>query len=207
MASGIRAGLVLAGGLLFTAALAMATQYNLMAIALGTFGSILFALREGFTGAPRTGAGTPTERAPKGWIWFVVVVALALISLAPVLGAFSPTPVAASGAPSGGSSPGGGGSTAATTCGNPCVIQIVNSKFGTGSQLAGGNGYVVVKAGTTVTWENKDVTQHTTTSNTGLWDSGILNPGQSFSHTFSSPGQYNYFCNVHPMSGTVLVVS
>src|SRR5579885_3391181 len=40
----------------------------------------------------------------------------------------------------------------------------------------------------------------------GVWDSGILNPGQSFSFTFNKPGVYNYICNVHPMSGTIVVV-
>lgn len=206
MGSGIRASLVLVGGLLFTAAIVIATQYNLLVIALGAFGSILFALREGFTGSSQ---GLESEKPPTKLVWFVLGVALVLITLAPVFGAFSPAAVVASGGSGGASSGGGGGGSSLTpTCGNPCVINIQNSQFGAGSQLQSGNGYVVVKAGTIITWVNKDVTQHTTTSNTaGLWDSGILNSGKSFSHTFSTPGTFTYFCNVHPMSGTVVVVS
>jgi Cupredoxin-like domain len=205
MGSGARAGLVLAGGLLFTGALAIATQYNMLAIALGGFGSILFALREGFVPGTQ-GAAKGGERTPTGWLWFVLGVALMLLTLTPIFGAYSVTA-----APSGGSSssPSAGGGGQATNCGNPCVIQIRNSQFGSGTQLKGGNGYIVIKAGTTVTWENKDSTQHTTTSTASpaLWDSGILSPGQSFSHTFNTPGTFPYICNVHPMAGTVVVVS
>jgi plastocyanin len=47
---------------------------------------------------------------------------------------------------------------------------------------------------------------HTTTSH-GVWDSGILQKGQSFSCTFNTPGTYEYLCSVHPiqMRGTVIV--
>lgn len=207
MGSGIRASLVLVGGLLFTAAIVIATQYNYLVIALGVFGSILFALREGFIG---TSQGMESERPPTKLVWFVLGVALVLITLAPIFGAFSPPAVVASGGSGGSSSAGGGGgSSLAPTCGNPCVITIQNSQFGLGGQLRGGNGYVVVKAGTAITWVNKDPgVQHTTTSDTGgLWDSGILNSGKSFSHTFNNTGTFTYHCNVHPMSGTVVVVS
>jgi Cupredoxin-like domain len=204
MGSGVGAGLVLAGGLLFTGAIAIATQYNLMAIALGSFGSILFALREGFT--PSGSGMERADRTPTKWLWFVMGVALMLLTLTPIFGAFSAAPAVATGTSSGGSSsppPSG----AATTCGNPCVIVIKNSQFGSANQLKDGNGYVVVKAGTNVIWENRDDTQHTTTSNSGLWDSGILNPGQNFNFTFSHAGTFSYICNVHPMTGTVVVVT
>lgn len=204
MGSGTRAILVLAGGLLFTAAIAMATSYNLMAIALGGFGSVLFALREGFAGPGQESVSV--EKRPTRWLWLVAAIALILLTMTPVLGAYS----AAIAPPSSGS----GGSAApppstAVTCANPCDIIIKNSQFGSGSQLQNGNGYVVVKAGTTITWENQDNTQHTTTSAASppIWDSGILRPGQSFSFTFNTPGTYSYICNVHPMSGTVVVVS
>ena len=185
----------------------MATQYNMIAISLGSLGSLLFALREGFTSTEvveRKGV----ERPPVRWLWLVAAIALVLLTMAPVLGAYSPV------APSGGSSSGGGGGSAPpptqqTNCQNPCTVIIKNSQFGSGSQLQSGNGYLVVKAGTTVTWENRDNTQHTTTSTASppVWDSGILNPGQSFSFTFNTPGTFSYICNVHPMAGTVVVVS
>jgi plastocyanin len=46
-------------------------------------------------------------------------------------------------------------------------------------------GNFTVKAGNTVTWVNKDTTVHTVTSTSGLFDSGNLNPGQTYSHAFS----------------------
>ncbi len=64
-----------------------------------------------------------------------------------------------------------------------------------------------MKAGTSVTWVNKDDTQHTTTSDSGIWDSGIMGTGKSFSFTFSTAGTFTYHCNVHPMNGEIEVVS
>lgn len=206
MGSAIRAILVFLGGILFTAALGIGTGYNMIVMGLGAVGSLLFALREGFA-ASGEGLKGP-EKFPVRWIWLVGVIALVLLTMAPVLGAYSPT-VAASGGGSGSSGGGAPASGLTPTCGNPCIIVIKNSQFGSGSQLQNGNGYVVVKAGTVVTWENRDNTEHTTTSTASppLWDSGILHPGQDFSHTFSTPGTFAYICNVHPMAGTVVVVS
>ena len=37
-------------------------------------------------------------------------------------------------------------------------------------------------------------------------DSGVLAPSQSFSLTFDQPGEYSYFCVLHPdMQGTIIV--
>jgi hypothetical protein len=202
----VRAALVFLGGILFTVALGIATSYDLLVIALGGIGTLLFALREGFAGPAEGTRGR--ENIPVRWVWLVGAIALVLLTMAPILGAYSPAVGATGGGSSGGG--GGGGSTAGLTptCGNPCIIIIKNSQFGSGSQLQNGNGYVVVKVGTTVEWENRDNTQHTSTSTASppLWDSGILNPGQDFSHTFNTPGTFPYICEVHPMAGTVVVV-
>ena len=65
---------------------------------------------------------------------------------------------------------------------------------------------VSVAPGTTVIWTNADAFGHTATSDTRLWDSGMLQPGQTFSHTFDKPGSYPYHCAVHTfMTGTVTV--
>ncbi len=65
---------------------------------------------------------------------------------------------------------------------------------------------VTVAPGTTVTWTNDDSFGHTTTSDTTLWDSGLLAPGKSYSHIFDTPGNYPYHCAVHTfMTGTVTV--
>ncbi|PKN89879.1 MAG: hypothetical protein CVU42_10510 [Chloroflexi bacterium HGW-Chloroflexi-4] len=65
---------------------------------------------------------------------------------------------------------------------------------------------ITVKVGTTVTWENKDQVQHTVTSDSGLFDSGLLAKGVPFSFTFTEAGTYTYHCTPHPlMKGTVIV--
>jgi plastocyanin len=58
----------------------------------------------------------------------------------------------------------------------------------------------------TVTWTNNGAINHSSTSNTGIWDSGILGPSASFSRAFTSSGSFPYHCSVHPsMTGTVNV--
>ena len=67
---------------------------------------------------------------------------------------------------------------------------------------------ITVPEGTAVIWTNSDPVPHTVTSNTGAFDSGLLNPNQTFSFTFATAGTYSYFCDVHPtMLGTVIVTS
>ncbi len=73
---------------------------------------------------------------------------------------------------------------------------------------------ITVRVGTQVTWTNNESSQipHTVTSGTpnapsNMFDSGTLNPGQTFQFTFNTPGTYNYFCRIHgaAMTGTVTV--
>ena len=65
---------------------------------------------------------------------------------------------------------------------------------------------LTVKPGTTVTWTNADDIPHTVTSNTGVFKSKVLDSGDKFSFTFAKPGQFGYFCSLHPhMTGTVIV--
>jgi plastocyanin len=66
---------------------------------------------------------------------------------------------------------------------------------------------IVVPRGTTVRWTNMGAVPHTVTSDTALFDSGTLQPGESFEYTFTTLGSYGYFCSLHPeMTGTVMVV-
>jgi plastocyanin len=66
---------------------------------------------------------------------------------------------------------------------------------------------LTIKVGTTVTWGNKDSIGHTATSDTGIFNSGILQKGEKFSFTFTSTGTYNYHCTPHPnMVGTIVVI-
>ncbi len=67
-------------------------------------------------------------------------------------------------------------------------------------------------AGSNVTWLNDSGVIHTVTSGNpqegpdGIFDSGIIMSGDTFSHTFTEAGNYQYFCTVHPwMTGTIIV--
>jgi plastocyanin len=77
-----------------------------------------------------------------------------------------------------------------------------------------------VEAGTTVTWEQRDVGDHTVTSGTveqgaagvtgqpdDRFESGRLSTDDSFEHRFDEPGTYSYFCSLHPatMRGEIRV--
>jgi plastocyanin len=64
-----------------------------------------------------------------------------------------------------------------------------------------------VRAGTTVTWTNKDDDLHGIASDNNAFPrSKALDTGDSFAFTFTAPGTYKYFCYIHPhMTGTVVV--
>ena len=65
---------------------------------------------------------------------------------------------------------------------------------------------ITIDAGTTVTWTNQDFVNHTVTSRTGVFDSGIMSRGSSFSCTFTDTGDFEYYCTLHPdMVGHVIV--
>ena len=63
-----------------------------------------------------------------------------------------------------------------------------------------------VKVGAKTTWTNDDAVAHTVTADTNSFASGNLQPGGSFSFTFTRPGTYAYHCSIHPsMHGSVVV--
>ncbi|MEJ6398685.1 plastocyanin/azurin family copper-binding protein [Yoonia sp. 208BN28-4] len=64
-----------------------------------------------------------------------------------------------------------------------------------------------IKAGDTVTWVNQDSTAHSAWESTNnLFDTGLLQPGQSASLTFGSAGSINYRCRPHAnMRGTITI--
>lgn len=65
---------------------------------------------------------------------------------------------------------------------------------------------LTVTAGTKVTWVNKGSKAHTVVSNDKLFDSGLVNVGGEFSHTFDAPGTYSYHCAPHAkMIGQIVV--
>jgi len=67
-------------------------------------------------------------------------------------------------------------------------------------------GTITVAANTTIKWTNKDIVTHTVTSDSGLFDSGSIAAGGTWSYTFASGGTYPYHCTPHPvMTATVVV--
>lgn len=66
---------------------------------------------------------------------------------------------------------------------------------------------LTISAGGTVTWTNMDAAPHTVTSDTGAeLASGTLAQGQSFSHTFNTPGTFDYHCALHPAMKAKIIV-
>src|SRR5829696_3010749 len=67
-------------------------------------------------------------------------------------------------------------------------------------------GTITVPVGATVTWTNTGSRSHTVTADDGSFDSGRLDPGEQFPHTFDQPGTFTYHCGFHPeMQGSVVV--
>jgi plastocyanin len=79
------------------------------------------------------------------------------------------------------------------------VISIDNFSFGPQT--------LTVKAGTTVTWTNKDDIPHgIASSNNAFKRSQALDTDDNYSFTFTTPGTYQYFCYLHPhMVGSIVV--
>ncbi|KAG0328848.1 hypothetical protein BGZ99_004336 [Dissophora globulifera] len=76
------------------------------------------------------------------------------------------------------------------------AVQIINFSFQPQT--------VTVQPGDTVIWTNSDTTAHTVTTDTTGFDSGNINPGATFSHTFATAATVKYHCSIHPfMLGTV----
>lgn len=93
----------------------------------------------------------------------------------------------------------GKGSQAATAAAvHTATVQIDNFKF-TPPDLT-------VAAGTTVVWKNADDSPHRIADKKGAYASAALDTDDSYSHTFATPGVYDYICSIHPyMVGKITV--
>jgi plastocyanin len=77
-------------------------------------------------------------------------------------------------------------------------VRVDNFTFGPNS--------VTVPVNSTVTWVNKDDVPHVIASDDGVFKSKALDTDDKYSYTFTKPGEYPYFCSLHPkMVGKVLV--
>lgn len=171
--------------------------------------------------------GLPSDAARRGFLARALIVIATLVSMM-ALAACGPTtppttpttpespaaspaaspavtsPAASPGAASPGASPTGAAGMSAT------VDMADDLKFTPE--------HVTIKQGGTITWTNSsgvvhtatdDPSKATTAENAKLpagaepWDSGNIDPGQSFSHTFDVAGDYTYFCIPHESAGMV----
>jgi amicyanin len=66
---------------------------------------------------------------------------------------------------------------------------------------------LTVKAGTTVTWTNKDDIPHGIAATENAFKrSAAMDTDGTYSFTFTTAGTYQYFCYIHPhMTGTIVV--
>lgn len=65
---------------------------------------------------------------------------------------------------------------------------------------------VTVKAGTEITWTNKDDIPHTVVAEDKSFKSKVLDTDEKFTMTASKPGTYTYYCSIHPkMTGKLVV--
>jgi plastocyanin len=65
-----------------------------------------------------------------------------------------------------------------------------------------------VHVGDTITWTNDGPSAHSATASDGSFDTGVLQKGQSGSHTFTKAGTFAYVCTIHPfMHGTIVVLA
>jgi plastocyanin len=80
----------------------------------------------------------------------------------------------------------------------PAAVRIDNFNFTPAA--------LVVAPGTTVTWTNGDDSPHAVREKDGKFKSAALDTGDTFSQTFTTPGEYGYFCSIHPrMTGKIVV--
>ena len=95
--------------------------------------------------------------------------------------------------------------------GNPTEVVVIIAK-GAGENLHLGfepsKITIVIGVNNTVVWKNEDSDWHTAHSNIPEFNSGLIQPGDSFTHTFQRAGIYPYHCDPHPwMTGVVTVKS
>jgi len=123
-----------------------------------------------------------TKAAPGAGIGRIAVLLIALIALS---GAFAI-------------------GTVSSAVGESTVnVSIANYMFTPGTIT------VVIGVNNTVTWtmNQTGVPYHTVTANDNSWGSGELTTGETYTHTFTTPGTYPYHCTLHTyMMGTVIVL-
>ena len=102
-------------------------------------------------------------------------------------------------------------SSASSPAGGSDAVQTVSTGMPGASEVKIDNfvfnpAIVTVKAGTQVTWINKDDIPHTVDSTDGKFKSNALDTEDKFQFSFNTPGEYPFFCRMHPkMTGKIIV--
>jgi plastocyanin len=65
---------------------------------------------------------------------------------------------------------------------------------------------MTVEPGTTITWTNEDESPHTITDKGKTFRSAALDTNDRFSYTFTQPGEFTYYCTLHPMMVGKIIV-
>ena len=100
---------------------------------------------------------------------------------------------------------GGGADMAAMASGGVSTESAIEVKI---DNFAFTPGAIKVKSGTQVTWINNDDIPHTVDSTQGKFKSAALDTDQKFEFRFTEPGEYPYYCRMHPkMTGNIVVQS
>ena len=80
----------------------------------------------------------------------------------------------------------------------PPVVSISNFTFSPRT--------LSITAGATVTWVNQDDVPHALVAVDRSFRSKVMDTDERFSFTFTKPGEYAYFCSIHPMMTGKIVV-
>jgi plastocyanin len=102
---------------------------------------------------------------------------------------------------------GGSGSTGTSSSSSPASASSATPQAVTIKNYTFKPAKITVPAGTTVKFTNEDSTAHTATStDSGVFESGAIQPGKTASITLKKAGTFTYYCAFHPfMKGTIVV--
>jgi plastocyanin len=131
-------------------------------------------------------------------------IASALVAILAAVAIASPTPPAVSAAPGHAAHVAGGPASRSSFL--PSTVADADSVLVAIKEFKYDAPTLIVPAGTTVTWTNEDSETHTVTASDRAFSSTGLDRDEKYSHTFTTPGTYAYFCALHPfMTGQVVV--
>ena len=100
-----------------------------------------------------------------------------------------------------------GGAATTTTTGGSTTTAAAGSRFDvTMETFAFTPEVLTVPVGATVTWTNHHGSRHNVVADDGTFSSPLFGQDETFSFTFTAPGEYHYVCSIHPgMEGTIVV--